>query len=308
MGNNYDNAFRTMEMDCPRLLIPVVNEVFHQEYPMDAKVRMYPNEQMITTPEDEQTIRFTDSNFMVIGESQKRYHIECESNPKNGELLIRMFQYDMQIALDGSRVRDNKLHVRLPRSAVLYLRHTKNTPDQLQMVIEGDEERMIRYIPVVKVQRYSLEEIFEKRLWFFLPFHVFVHERELSVYNEDEKKRSVLINEYQDIVNRLDELSESGEIEELEKHCIITSMRGVLDLIAEGHKKVIEEAKKVMGGEVLEYEAKTIYRNGKADGRREGVESVAINLLRRGESEEQVSKDTGLDLNAVQQLLQTITI
>ena len=67
-----------------------------------------------------------------------------------------------------------------------------------------------------------------------------------------------------------------------------------------------------MGGEVYEYEAKTIYRNGikegKVEGIKEGIESVAINLLRRGESEEQVSKDTGLDLDAVQKLLETITV
>ena len=67
MEHAYDNAFRTMEMDCPRLLIPVVNEVFHENYPLDAKVEILPNEQMITTPSDEQIIRITDSNFVVIG-------------------------------------------------------------------------------------------------------------------------------------------------------------------------------------------------------------------------------------------------
>ena len=75
---------------------------------------------------------------------------------------------------------------------------------------------------------------------------------------------------------------------------------------------IIEEADKVMGGEVYEYEAKTIYRNGikegKVEGIKEGIESVARNLLRRGESEEQVSQVTGLDLDAVQRLLETITV
>ena len=91
MAHEYDNAFRTMEMDCPRLLIPVVNEIFHKNYALDEKIRILPNEQMITTPVDEQTIRITDSNFMIIGAEKVRYHIECESNPNGGRIIGTIF-------------------------------------------------------------------------------------------------------------------------------------------------------------------------------------------------------------------------
>ena len=116
MEHAYDNAFRTMEMDCQKLLIPVVNEVFHENYPLDARVEIFPNEQMITTPEDEQIIRITDSNFMVIGNQRVKYHIECESNPDSQELLIRMFQYDMQIVLNNVEMEDGKCLWKSPKA------------------------------------------------------------------------------------------------------------------------------------------------------------------------------------------------
>ena len=290
MAHEYDNAFRTMEMDCPKLLIPVVNEVFHTNYSMDDEVMVLPNEQMITTPEDEQQIRITDSNFMVIGNKKDRYHIECESNPKSKELQIRIFQYDSQIALENRHFKDGVLHVRLPKSAVLYLRHNEKTPENLQMVIEDSGQKIYRNIPVIKVQMYSIEEIFKKNLLFFLPFHIFVHEKELALYNKDEEKRKLLLNEYEVTVSRIEQLCKDGKISERDKHCIITSMREVLKLIAKNKRTVFKEVDKIMGGEVLQYEAKTIYNEGKSDGRIEGVNDVLTALVEAGEISEEVAK------------------
>ena len=290
MTHKYDNAFRTMEMDCPKLLIPLVNEIFKTKYPLDSVIELYPNEQMITSPEDEQMIRITDSNFMIIGPTKDRYHIECESNPDNDELQIRIFQYDMQVALYGRTFVDGTMHVKFPKTAVLYLRHNKNTPDALNISIHDGENVLTRKIPVIKIQRYSLEEIFEKNLLIFLPFHIFLHEKELSLYNEDEEKRKELINEFEYIIGKLNDLNLIGEITSLEKYCIINSMRNVLDLIAKNHDKVKEEADKVMGGEILEYEAKTIYKNGLSAGISQGVQRGRLEGKLEGRLEGELSK------------------
>lgn len=83
------------------------------------------------------------------------------------------------------------------------------------------------------------------------------------------------MDEYKTIIERLDEHKKSGRIDELEKYCIITSMRDVLKLIASGKDNVVKEANKIMGGEILEYEAKTIYRNGIAEGIERGQKNTA---------------------------------
>ena len=93
------------------------------------------------------------------------------------------------------------------------------------------------------------------------------------MYNNDDNKRKILMDEFKTILERLDEHKKAGLIDELEKYCIITSMRDVLKLIAKGKKKVVEEANKIMGGEILEYEARNIYNKGIADGIEQGNEN-----------------------------------
>jgi len=51
-------------------------------------------------------------------------------------------------------------------------------------------------VPVIKVQQYSLEEIFRRKLLFFLPFYIFSHEKQLPEYESDETKLKQLTDEY----------------------------------------------------------------------------------------------------------------
>ena len=41
---------------------------------------------------------------------------------------------------------------------------------------------------LMKVQAYSLDDIFEKRLLMLIPFYIFSHESRLPEYNKDERK------------------------------------------------------------------------------------------------------------------------
>ena len=76
-----------------------------------------------------------------------------------------------------------------------------------------------------------------------MPFHIFVHEKELSVYNKDREKRKILIDEYQYIVERLEKLYKMEEIGEIEFQCIVTSMREVLRLLAKNYKQIAFQTK-----------------------------------------------------------------
>ncbi len=159
-------------------------------------------------------------------------------------------------------------------------------------------------IPVIKIQKYSLEELFEKKLLFFLPFYIFVHEKELSVYNVDDKKRKILMEEYEYIIQRLDKLEQSGEIDELEKQCIIISMREVLRLIAKKYQKIVKEGEKVMGGELLEYPAKTSYR----EGREEGVRDMIAKMLRGGMEPNKIAEICDIPLSLVKDVKDGMSI
>ena len=40
----YDDAFRTLLVKCPTLVIPLINEVFHEKYELREKVNVFHNE------------------------------------------------------------------------------------------------------------------------------------------------------------------------------------------------------------------------------------------------------------------------
>ena len=62
-------------------------------------------------------------------------------------------------------------------SAVIFLRHTGKTLNEIQIRIITPSRTAEYLVPIVKVQKYSLEEIFSKRLLFFIPFYIFSHEK-----------------------------------------------------------------------------------------------------------------------------------
>ena len=68
----------------------------------------------------------------------------------------------------------------------------------------------------------SLEELFEKKLLFFLPFYIFSHEKELPECDSDETKLEQLKDVYKGIRTRLEDLQQAGEIDGFMKKAIYT--------------------------------------------------------------------------------------
>ena len=218
-------------------------------------------------------------------------------------MLIRMFEYDAQIALDAGEVEDGVLTVRFPDSAVLYLRCRSSTPDVMTIRIELPGGGLAAYdIPVLKAQRYSPEEIFSKGLLFLIPFHIFSHESRFAEYERDEGLMRGLLSEYEGIKDRLGELAESGRLTEYVKRTIEEMSDKVLEHIARKHDRVREGVRSVMGGKVLEYEAKTILNEGILLGRNEGIASTARRMLALNFTVEQISQATGLPLGEIEAL------
>ena len=121
----YDDVFRTLLTDCTELMIPVVNEIFHTKYTGKETICLLQNEHFIKMPDGSEQERITDSSFEIISSEEtsipqvlknqlyggsagyntaqrKRYHIECQST-EDGSMIVRMFEYDIQLALDMSR-------------------------------------------------------------------------------------------------------------------------------------------------------------------------------------------------------------
>ena len=267
----YDDVFRTLLIDCSYLIIPVINEVFHERYTGNEKIIFSANEHFLYRQGGNEKERITDSSFKIVGYQTKKYHLECESG-KDNSMLARLFEYDTQIALDDGAVDGGILTVTFPHTAVLYLRCSASTPDKLKtrMVTPGGE---VTYdIPVIKTQQYTIDEIFDKGLLFLIPFYIFSHEKRFQEYESDKTKLEQLVQEYEKIKNRLEELMNAEKISEYTKCTIHDMSNKVLEHIARKYDSVKEGVQLVMGGKVLEYEAKTIRNEALNEGRLEGKE------------------------------------
>ena len=260
MNNNtiFDDVFRTMVEKMTYLLVPLINEVFHTSYPKDVKIVHLRNEHQL---EDGELI--TDARLLI---GDKVYHIECQSTDDT-TMAIRMFEYDFAIALESRRRVGRKFYVEFPRSCVIYLRSTKNTPDVEEVeLLLPDGQVCVYRVPTVKVERYTTDSIFEKNLLMLLPFYVMRYEESAHIIGEDSEKLRRLLNEYETIRMNLEkELSMSGRSD------LYTDLNRLIvrisDYIFRKEEKIKKGVDEVMGGKVLQLESERLLELGEARGK-----------------------------------------
>lgn len=305
MANIYDGAFRTILNDCRKLIIPVINEIFGETYTGEEEIQFFPNEHFIDQQDEADRERITDTNFTVFGKTPKKYHIECESSLPDGRITIRLFEYDAQIALDEGEVTEETLTVTFPNTAVLYLRTYQKTPDKMKYVIITPGGTVQYDVPIMKVQKYSLDDIFEKRLLILIPFYIFSHEKSFPEYNSNEQKLAELKAEYQEILERLDRLERQEVIGAFDKRTIIELSGDVIKEIAQKYENVQKGVGDIMGGALIETEARTILNQGI----RETKKQTALRMLKIGKlTTEEIAEYLELSVEEVEQLagLQTV--
>jgi len=266
IGDIYDGVFRTILNDCRQLVIPIINEVFHEDYTGDEKIEFSPNEHFLAQQDTAGVKRITDTNFKIFGRDAKKYHLECESKYPEGKLTIRLFEYDAQIALDEGEVINETLVVTFPNTAVLHLRVRKKTPGKMQYVIVTPGGTVKYNVPIMKVQEYTLDDIFDKNLLMLLPFYIFSHEDSFPDYNSNRHKLAGLEAEYKEILERLNALEDQGAIGTFEKRTIIELSRDVIKEIAQKYENVQKGVGGIMGGALIETEARKLRDEGRQEG------------------------------------------
>ncbi len=297
-GTPYDDVFKTMLVKGSRLVIPLINEMFHLKEPisMDEDVKLESNEHFFNLEGGEQAKRESDSSIEIGG---RHYHVECMCYD-DGTIVVRIFEYAVQIAMEHSTYSDNHLTLELPNSGVLYLRKTEKTPEKLVISIrlpEGDE--MSYDVPVMALSDYSLEDIISKKLYFLLPFYMFNLEK--SMYNRDRDGNRKAIRTFESLITEINDLYEAGSINANEYYLIHDMLRKVTGSLSRKNLKLWKEMDETMGGHVLrlaidkyvDYGVRKGIKQGRQEGRQEGMQEERYdgairtynNCLDRGMSE-----------------------
>lgn len=271
MTNNtiFDDVFRTMMEKMTYLVIPLINEVFHTSYPDDVKIIQLRNEHQL---EDGEII--TDASLLIEG---KVYHIECQSTDDTS-MAIRMVEYDFAVALERAVKFGRKYRVEFPKSCVLYLRCGRNTPDFLEVEMVLPDGKLCEYkVPVIKMNKYTKDNIFEKKLLMLLPFYIMKYEQMADNIERDSVKLQEMLKEFEDIRKKLEEeISNSGRAElymDLDKLII-----RIADYIFRNKEKIRKGIGEVMGGKVLQLESERVRAEGEARGEARGKAMGEVRL------------------------------
>ena len=171
----------------PELLRPIVKEVFGKEYHRDEEITFLSAEYVLDTLEKSKNQRLHSIYADLIFRIGKKdiYHLECQIRPDT-QMVLRMYEYDVQIAFQHGveTFKDlKKARLSMPRSVIMYLTHTKYTPDWETIEICLPNGKIWEYsIPTLKVQSYNIEEIAEKELYFLIPLTC------IRYYSKEDKK------------------------------------------------------------------------------------------------------------------------
>ena len=157
----------------------------------------------------------------------------------------------------------------------------------------------------MKVQKYSLDDIFDKHLLMLIPFYIFSHENSFPEYNSNEQKLEKLKAEYQVILERLDGLEQQGVIGAFDKRTIIELSGDMIKEIAQKYENVQKGVGDMMSGALIETSARRL----KNEAENETKKETALRMLQDGElSIDKIAKYSGLRVEDVEQLvgLQTV--
>ncbi len=300
----FDDVFRTMEEHTPELMIPLINEVFKTDYPKNAVVTRLADKRHLLLQ-----LMETDSCLSI---GNKIYHFECESNVNSGVIAIRMFQYDVTVALEEKQNENDIYVVEFPASCVIYLRHNKQTKTQEKVLIRMPDGREIDYlVPTLKSQEYTKEEIFEKRLYVLLPYYILRYEKQLEIIEKEADRRQKLLDEYDTICIQLaSTLGKENPLGYSELHKL---MARILDYILKKKGKTRKGVQQVMGGHVLESWKEEMIRIGRTEGHAEGhaealmeqqkkLEEKVRRKLQKGKSVAQIADELEEELSVIEKI------
>lgn len=263
----YDDAFKTTIYDCKELIYPLLNELFGTHYTKDNIIVFHQSEHFINNGAHNQLKKETDESFDVLSKANKflkNYHLECQTNP-DGTMALRFFQYDTQIAIENGQINNNELVLTLPDSALIYLRCNETTSDKLSIKIITSGGTVEYDIPALKIKDYTIDELFEKKLYVLLPFSMFLFEKNLDECENNKSKRLELESNFQEIITRLNSLEEQKEISSFEHTTILEMLDKTSYNLNKNRPKVQKGVEQIMGGKVLDHPAKTIRNAGRAE-------------------------------------------
>ena len=265
----FDDVFRTIAQKMPQLLIPLINEVFHTNYSEDTDFEQLRNEHY------EKYGKIITDSIIRIG--PHLYHIECQSK-RDADMVIRMFEYDISIALEHTSKAEDIWEIEFPQSCVLYVRNHRHLPEYHTAIVKFADGQQVTYqVPIIHAQKYTVNALFEKQLLILLPYHILRYEYFLKSNKTNEKKVEQLLEDYRKINQLLMETAEKEKKSGLYQNMICV-IQEIADYIIPKDSEVRKGIGDIMGGNIL-----TLPSDYIEEGRKEGRLNEIISSVQEGD-------------------------
>lgn len=258
--HDYDNVFKTMKSKHKRLFIPVINDIFGKDYPLDVKVGILPSEGYLTeneTSDGSKEIQEQISDFLIkIG--SEVYLLECQSYDDDS-MAIRIAEYAFITARQFAVWDIGKATIPMPRFAVIYVKRTDKTPKATTITFTFPDGQSVDYkSDNVILEELTKEYIIEKRLFPYIPFYIARYEKGIINGNDIESAVADLAYFRDEIIR----LHNESELSDLEMTDLIGFIKTIITHITNG-SKMEERLVNVMGGVIIETESERLMKQGK---------------------------------------------
>ena len=269
----FDDVFRTIAQKMPQLLIPLINEVFHTNYSEDTDFEQLRNEHY--------------EKYGKIRIGPHLYHIECQSE-RDADMVIRMFEYDISIALEHTSKIEDTWQIEFPQSCVLYVRNHRHLPESHTAIVKFADGQQVTYqVPIIHAQNYTVNAIFEKQLLILLPYHILRYEHFLKSNKTNEEKVQLLLEDYREINQRLTKTAEQEKKSKLYRD-MICLIQQIADYVIPKENKIRKGIGEIMGGNIITLPSDYI---------EQGVLKTTFSYVQKGNvSLEDGAKDTGMSI------------
>ena len=117
------------------------------------------------------------------------------------------------------------------------------------------------------------------------PFYIFRFEKQFPKMKEHNQELDGLEKDYIRIKDEIGKLEESGQLDSYSKAALRNMIEKVVQNLARKYPAVQEGVKTIMGGKVLDYEAKRIKRSGIEEGLKQGREEGRAEGREKGQLE-----------------------
>jgi hypothetical protein len=144
----------------------------------------------------------------------------------------------------------------------------------MEIIYTYNDQQIIMPVPVMNVQAFSADEIFDKGLYFLIPFYTMRYEsRFRKISDSEDPEYDKIYRELKDYFDRLLKACEVGVISENDTRNLAELSRIILKHIARKlDPDLRERMENLMGGHVLELQEDRWLKQGIELGKSEGVE------------------------------------